>query len=268
MRASEVQSTEPFRYGTYTCLIVPNGARRAAERLPVAKLAGRLGLRNEFDPGADHPSNAIAFLRGTTSTSADIPDIGLLYADAVIHAASASQALVAEFVAELMRLLDPAIEVRILNGVVRPMTYTSPAMFNFAYAHRVLQQPASVMPNAFLIPMSKTPAWWAKDWMERHTYFLPRYNDSGRRLSEGHALAAAAGIPSIMRRFYNNAADLTAPVAYDFITYFECADENVPRFHEVCAALRDTALNPEWEFVREGPTWQGRRVATWAELFE
>jgi len=25
--------------------------------------------------------------------------------------------------------------------------------------------------------------------------------------------------------------------------------------------------NPEWEFVREGPTWHGRRVATWPELF-
>jgi len=24
--------------------------------------------------------------------------------------------------------------------------------------------------------------------------------------------------------------------------------------------------NPEWSFVREGPTWHGRRVATWPEL--
>jgi len=41
----------------------------------------------------------------------------------------------------------------------------------------------------------------------------------------------------------------------------------VPTFHRVCAALRDVARNPEWKFVREGPTWHGRRVATWAELF-
>jgi hypothetical protein len=33
-----------------------------------------------------------------------------------------------------------------------------------------------------------------------------------------------------------------------------------------CAALRDLDRNPEWKFVREGPTWQGRRVATWDEL--
>jgi hypothetical protein len=35
----------------------------------------------------------------------------------------------------------------------------------------------------------------------------------------------------------------------------------------VCAALRDVKRNPEWEFVREGPCWHGRRVATWPELF-
>jgi hypothetical protein len=51
------------------------------------------------------------------------------------------------------------------------------------------------------------------------------------------------------------------------VTYFECADADVPTFHQVCAALRDVARNPEWKFVREGPVWHGRRVATWAELF-
>jgi hypothetical protein len=51
------------------------------------------------------------------------------------------------------------------------------------------------------------------------------------------------------------------------VTYFECADADVPTFHEVCAALRDVKKNPEWAFVREGPTWHGRRVATWPELF-
>ena len=46
------------------------------------------------------------------------------------------------------------------------------------------------MPNAFLVPMSKMAAWWRKDWMERHTYFLPRYDDDGRMVNEGHALAS------------------------------------------------------------------------------
>ena len=66
-----------------------------------------------------------------------------------------------------------------LGGVVKPMTYTGNAMHNFAYAHRVLQQPGLTAPNAFLLPMSKTAGWWRKDWMERHTYFLPRYDGAG-----------------------------------------------------------------------------------------
>jgi hypothetical protein len=268
MRANDVQSTEVIRHGTYVCLTVPPGARQAAADLPVAKLAARIGLRNEFDPGGDHPAEAIAFLRGTSAIPGDIADFSLLHADAVVHVAAPSAGPVAEFCAEFTRMLDPAIKTRVLSGVVRPPVYTGIAMYNFAYAHRVLQEPAAVMPNAFLIPMSKTPAWWEKDWMERHTYFLPRYDDAGLRLSDGHALAAEAGISCVMRRFYKNATEPSPAGGYDFITYFECSDEHVSTFHEVCAALRDTARNPEWRFVREGPTWCGRRAATWAELFD
>lgn len=71
-----------------------------------------------------------------------------------------------------------------------------------------------------------------------------------------------------MRRFYKNVIEPASPGDYDFITYFECADDGVQTFHGICAALRDGKRNPEWAFVREGPTWHGRRVATWAGLFE
>jgi hypothetical protein len=268
VRANDVQSTEPIRHGAYMCLSVPPAIRPATAGLPVPVLADQLGLRNEFDPGGDHPPEAIAFLRGTGATPAGIADDDLLHADAVVHVASATAGPVAEFCEQLARLLDPAITLRILSGVLHALTYTGTAMYNFAYAHRVLQQPATAMPNAFLVPMSKTAAWWEKDWMERHTYFLPRYDDSGSMLAEGHALAAAGGIECLMRRFYYHPAPPAPAGTYDFLTYFECADEDVPTFHRVCAALRDVARNPEWKFVREGPTWSGRRVATWAELFD
>jgi hypothetical protein len=174
---------------------------------------------------------------------------------------------VRDFCAEASRLLAPMGRVRVLGGVVRPRVYTGGAMNNFAYAHAVTQRPGPAMPNAFLVPMSKTAAWWAKDWMERHTYFLPRYDDDGRMISAGHALASAAGIPCLLRRTYKHPTEPAPEGTYDFVTYFECADADVPTFHAVCAALRDVAQNPEWKFVREGPTWHGRRVATWPELF-
>jgi hypothetical protein len=123
------------------------------------------------------------------------------------------------------------------------------------------------MPNAFLVPMSKTAGWWQKDWMERHTYFLPRYDAAGKMRNEGHTLAAAPGIACLLRRTYKSLAEPAADGDFDFVSYFECADADVPVFHEVCDALRDVTRNPEWEFVREGPTWHGRRTATWDELF-
>jgi hypothetical protein len=266
MRADDVRSNEALRHGAYLCLRVPDAARATVARAAVTALVERLGLRNEFDPGTGPPGETVAFLRRAGATPADIDDDGLLHADAVVHVAAPTAAPVAEFCAEAAKLLAPAVTPRVLGGVVRPMTYTGNAMHNFAYAHRVLPQPGPAMPNAFLVPMSKTPAWWAKGWMERHTYFLPRYDDQGRMASEGHALASAAGIPCLMRRTYKHPTEPAPDGAYDFVTYFECADADVPTFHAVCAALRDVGKNPEWAFVREGPTWHGRRVASWAEL--
>ncbi len=265
-RANDVISREPIRHGAYLCVAAPREARRLGPQ--VRALVERLGLHNEFAPGADHPREAIAFLRRVSATPADLADDELLRAAAVVHVASATPGPVAELCEELTRLLAPATRPRILGGVVRPMIYTGGAMHNFAYAHRVLQQPGTAAPNAFLVPMSKTAAWWHKDWMERHTYLLPRYDDAGRMVSRGHALAAAAGVASLMRRTYKNPAEPAPAGSYDFVTYFECADDDVATFHEVCAALRDVAQNPEWAFVREGPTWHGRRVATWEELCE
>jgi hypothetical protein len=267
MRANDIRSADVIRHGAYVCLTVPGGAKRAVAGAAVPALADRLGLRNEFEPGNADPPKAIAFLRRVSATPGDIADDRLLLTDAIVHVAAPTAGPVAEFCAEVTCLLGPTIEPFVLGGVVRPMRYTGNEMHNFAYTHRILQQPGTVMPNTFLVPMSKTAAWWEKGWMERHTYFLPRYDDVGRMLNEGHALAAAAGIPHLLRRTYKSTTEPAPVGAYDFINYFECTDADVPTFHEVCAALRDVAKNPEWKFVREGPTWQGRRVATWAELF-
>jgi hypothetical protein len=267
MRANDVRSNEAIRHGAYVCLTVPPEARGDVAGAAVPALAARLGLAKEFEADDGHPPTAIAFLRRVDATPADVADDGLQDADAVVHVAAATTEPVAAFCSELAGLLGPPVGLRVLGGVVRPTNYTGNAMHNFAYAHQVVQQPGTVMPSAFLLPMSKTADWWEKDWLERHTYFLPRFDDSGRMLNEGHVLAAAPGIECLMRRTYKNAAEPAPEGEYDFLNYFECADEDVPRFHEVCAALRDVSRNPEWRFVREGPTWQGRRVATWAELF-
>jgi hypothetical protein len=267
MRADDVRTTEAIRHGAYVCLNVPASAHGALTKTAIGALASRLGLQNEFESTGGDPPEAIAYLRRVGATSRDIEYAALLRSDAIVHVAAPTPEPVAEFCAELSRLLPSAVKPYVLAGVVRPMNYTGNAMHNFAYAHRVLQQPGTLMPNAFLVPMRKTPAWWQKDWMERHTYFLPRYDGRGSMRSEGHALAAAAGIPHLMRRTYRNMNEPAPAGEYDFLNCFECTDEHVATFHNVCRALRDVTKNPEWAFVREGPTWHGRRVQTWTELF-
>jgi len=267
MLDNSVLAGEIIRHGAYVCLRLANGAdARALAAVAIPALAEKLGLENEFGPRPAAPSESIAFLRRIGATPADIADDDLLHADAIVHVASPKAEPVRDFCVEATRVLGPLARVRVLGGVVRPRVYTGAAMNNFAYAHAVAQQPGAAMPNAFLVPVSKTAAWWAKDWMERHTYFLSRYDDAGRMTSEGHALAAAAGISCLLRRTYKYPIEPAPEGSYDFVTYFECADGDVATFHRVCASLRDVAKNPEWTFVREGPTWHGRRVATWQAL--
>jgi hypothetical protein len=263
-----VDGNEILGHGAYVCLTRTPGADPSELRAaPIPALAARLGLESEFAPAAGPPGTSIAFLRRRGATAGAIADDGLRDAEAVVHVAAPAAGPVDAFCAEAGRLLAPLARARVLRGVRRPRRYTGAAMEEFAYAHAVVQQAGAAMPNAFLVPMSKSAAWWAKGWMERHTYFLPRYDHQGRMEREGHALAAAAGIPCLLRRTYRSAAEPAHDGDYDFVNYFECADADVPTFHQVCASLRDVGRNPEWRFVREGPTWHGRRVAGWAELF-
>jgi hypothetical protein len=247
-------------YGAYLCVRGAGGAEAAG----LDALAARLGLANEFD-GKAAQGESVAFLRRQGAAAAQIADDGVLHAGAVIHVASRRAEVLDAFCDEAARLLASA-QVRVFRGVVGSKNYTGAAMNNWAYARAVVQQPAALMPHAFLVPLSKTAEWWRKDWMERHTYFLPTYDARGRMTSEGHALAAADGIPVMLRRTYRHPVEPAPEGTYDFVTYFECSDVHVSTFDKVCGALRDVARNPEWRFVREGPTWHGRRVASAAEM--
>lgn len=268
MLDNSVLAGEILRHGAYVCVRLADGADPSGVLgAAIPALAEKLGLVNEFEPAGGPPGHSIAFLRPHGVSAGEVADDGVAQADLVVHVAAPTAQPVSDFCAEATRLLGAMTRLRVIGGVVRPRTYTGAAMNNFAYAHQIVQQPGRAMPNAFLLPMNKTAGWWAKDWMERHTYFLPRYDDDGRMKNEGHALASAAGISCLLRRTYKSTTEPAPEGAYDFVTYFECADADVPTFHQVCASLRDVARNPEWKFVREGPTWHGRRVASWPELF-
>lgn len=164
---------------------------------------------------------------------------------------------------ELRRRLGELGDVSSLDGALRTPRYTSPELYAHVNRAAVQRTSGRVMRNAIILPMSKTAEWWEKDPLDRHSYFYPHVDPSTGACAKGHARAAEAGISTIVRRLYHNPNGYQRPGEYDFVTYFECADEHLPVFERICGALRDVQQNPEWRYVREGPEWRGRRVVRW-----
>jgi hypothetical protein len=234
------------------------------------------GMENLHDVAGYSSADALQrgcfqFLRAepTLSAARDLPHPAILSAQALIRLEGATPDPLLRYEAGVRKLIESrGGTVETLAGVQRPRSYTSYAMTQFAYAPALAPQPGVVCPMGVVTPQNKTAAWWAMDWMQRESFFLPRYDTQARLLAKGHALAAAAGIPYIVRRNVHAPEHYGRAGNYDFVPYFEFAEEHAPIFRAVMAALRDTDQNPEWAYVREGPEWWGRRVGYAAALWE
>jgi hypothetical protein len=163
---------------------------------------------------------------------------------------------------ELRRRVGDFAEVTALEGAVRVPQYTSAEMHSYAYKGAIARGSGRVQRNAIIIPMRKSKEWWDKAALERQTYFYPHSDATGMRV-KGHARAAEPGISTIFRKLYYNPDGHGRDGEWDFVTYFECADEHMGTFDQICQQLRDPRQNPEWRYVTEGPEWRGRRVLRW-----
>ena len=88
--------------------------------------------------------------------------------------------------------------------------------------------------SAALIPIRKSPAWWALSQDERRAIFETKSH---------HIQASLSLLPRVARRLYHS-RDLGEP--FDFLTWFEFAPEHRTAFEELVAMLRSTE---EWTFV-------------------
>jgi hypothetical protein len=168
-----------------------------------------------------------------------------------------------EVACDLKRRVGGIADVIVLDGAERAPRYTSAELHHFAYKQALSRMSGRTARNAIIVPLSKTSAWWEKSVLERHAYFYPHQEDSMSYPVKGHAKAAEEGIKTIFRRLYHNPDSYQRQGEFDFITYFECTDENLPIFDQICRALRDERQNPEWKYVLEGPEWRGKRVLRW-----
>jgi hypothetical protein len=164
--------------------------------------------------------------------------------------------------AELRRRLGDDAHVTALDGAVRGPRYTSAELYAYAYKNARPRLSGRLHRNVIIIPIRKTAEWWEKGTLDRHAYFYPHSDATGARM-KGHARTAESGISTIYRRLYYNPDGHGRAGEFDFVAYFECADEHLPTFDEICRSLRDERQNPEWRYVEEGPEWRGRRVLKW-----
>jgi hypothetical protein len=132
-----------------------------------------------------------------------------------------------------------------LQGVGQHLAYTS------ARDQRRLTELSipSSGPVAALIAIGKSAAWWALAHDQRQAYFQ---RTSAPR--EGHVAIGERFASKISRRLYH--ARYLPGSEWDFITYFEFAESEVPTFRKLLTSMRDPRRNPEWGFVdREAEVW-------------
>ena len=267
-------TTQVVGYGRFLFVNIPQ-ARADAE---LAAGIDSLGTSMENMHEAEGPASEADFRRGRFqllraepgfSQERDLPHPAMSRASVLIRLEAASPEPLLTYEQGLRLLIEPRRgSVATLAGVQRPRSYTSYAMTQFAYVPALPPGAGKRLPLGVVTPQNKTADWWAMHWMRRESFFLPRYDDRGNVVAPGHALVAEAGIPCINRRLYHALDGYGQQGGYDFVGYFEFAEADAPIFRAVMAGLRDVGRNPEWDYVREGPEWWGRRVGRAEELWE
>jgi chlorite dismutase len=90
--------------------------------------------------------------------------------------------------------------------------------------------------RAALIPIRKSPQWWAMTQDERQRIFTEQSH---------HTAIGMKYLPAVARRLYH-CRDLAVPQPFDFLTWFEFAPSESPAFDRLLEELRS---KPEWTFV-------------------
>jgi len=164
---------------------------------------------------------------------------------------------------ELRRRVGGLGEVDTLDGCLRIPQYTSANVAVWAYEQARMHGNGRALPNAIILPIRKNAEWWAMSELDRHQYFYPHYDKARQQHVPGHAALGRDAAPYIYRKLYHNPNGPGRPEEWDFVTYFECEDNDLGIFDATLTAMRDVTQNPEWRYVEEGPMWRGRRVQRW-----
>jgi chlorite dismutase len=130
--------------------------------------------------------------------------------------------------------IDPASQAHWrLRGVVSHLRYTIRQEAAELGARQASLARAEAV-RAALIPIRKSPAWWALPQDERRAIYEERSR---------HTTIGMEYLPQIARRLHHS-RDLGEP--FDFLTWFEFAPKHETLFEELLARLR---ASEEWRYV-------------------
>ena len=144
--------------------------------------------------------------------------------------------------------LQPVTHIDILEnngtGLVNNAVWTLRGVTSYErYVNRLEQQsliaaqPPLARPQATcaaLIPVKKSPDWWALPQDERRAIFETRSH---------HILTGLQYLPAVARRLHH-CHELDEP--FDFLTWFEYAPDDAEAFEQLTRTLRETE---EWVYV-------------------
>ncbi len=250
-------------YTKFLFILPRDGDLAAGNRLRQAgNIVGR-GFFNDFDADGTRdvqPHETIQFFVAEEDGS---PKSGITAARYALQVSGKYRPRLQDVQTELERRLGDTADLIAIDGADRVPRYTSAEMYAYAYKGAQPRRTGRLARRAFIVPVRKSAAWWAKPSLERHAYFYPHVDSTTGVLVKGHAQAAEAAIPVLYRKLYHNPDGYQRDHAFDFVVYFECEDEHVEVFERGWQAMRDPSQNPEWAFVEEGPVWRGRRVLRW-----
>ena len=221
------------------------------------------GFFNDYNANGSPASQASESIQFLVSASARDDADPVTSARYVVQVCANYRSRLEDIEADLRRRTSDQALIYTLNGAVQAPRYTSAELYAFAYKGARGRSTGRTCPNAIIIPIKKTPDWWAKDGLDRHAYFYPHEDRATQASVKGHARAAEAGITTLFYRLYHNPDGYQREGEFDFITYVESTDEHLTTFDHVRCALRDEQQNPEWRYVLEGAEWRGHRVLRW-----
>jgi len=214
------------------------------------------GFANDFTPEKGK-TDTIQYYREYEYTQDGNP-VAYKAPTILIRVESLNRSRVDDYIRALSGALEDYFYMEHRIGVTQELNYTNTATLERLKAAAPKRDDGKNQPNAVVLPLSKTNAWWTLPLDKRENYFNQRPESFGKK-QLGHNVIGFMYIGKIFRKLYHSRF---IDSQQDFVTYFEFSNDNSEAYKKLLNGLRDKTTNPEWKYVQEKPLFWGKRAAS------